>query len=387
MKKIISLALCAAMSLGLFGCMGRTPSQTSEPQAPQEDLQYVLPQPTDANAAQVNGQGAVIAYVADAAGLEDGGRNAALWQGVQAFSQTFHFTAQSFTAETAGPEGARDALAAAAESGAGMVVCAGEDMAVGLYDMQGNYPTVSYLLLDGEPHNADYTAYTTASNVHCALFQEEQAAFLAGYAVVADGNTSLGFLGAEALPEIVRSCTGFLQGAQAAAEQTGEQVTFKIWYSGVEDANEDVTARVSGWYADGTQTVMAAGGNLTQSAVEAAASAGGKVVAVGADQAALGSEVLTTATKNYCITVQNQLYGFYAGGNVWGKSFAGQSERVGVTAQAVGLSMTSWRFAQYTLDEYESLYEQLRTSAVKVERYSDMGSLPQTPSVTVTIQN
>ena len=102
-----------------------------------------------------------------------------------------------------------------------MVVCGGRNMEVPLFTLQSNYPTVHYLMLDGEPHSDDYATYTTASNVHCILFSEEQAGYLAGYAAVEDGYTQLGFLGADMLPGIVRYGTGFLQGAQAAAEQNG----------------------------------------------------------------------------------------------------------------------------------------------------------------------
>ena len=99
-------------------------------------------------------------------------------------------------------------------SGAALVVCRGETMAQALFNIQNNYPGVHYLLFDGEPHNSSYTNYTTESNVHCVLFQEEQAGFLAGYAAVTDGYTQLGFIGAEEIPGVVRYVTGFLQGAE-----------------------------------------------------------------------------------------------------------------------------------------------------------------------------
>ena len=79
------------------------------------------------------------------------------------------------------------------------------------------------------------------------LFSEEQAGYLAGYAAVSDGYTSLGFLERIRCPGFVRYGTGFLQGAQAAAEQNGVEVYLKIWYSGQYDASEDISARMSGW--------------------------------------------------------------------------------------------------------------------------------------------
>ena len=54
-------------------------------------------------------------------------------------------------------------------------------------------PAVLHLanvMIGDEPHSEDYTDYRTSANVHCVLFREEQAAYLAGYAAVREGNTS-----------------------------------------------------------------------------------------------------------------------------------------------------------------------------------------------------
>ena len=47
----------------------------------------------------------------------------------------------------------------------------------------------------------------------CFTFAEEQAGYLAGYAVVKDGYTKLGFLGGIAVPAVQRYGYGFIQGA------------------------------------------------------------------------------------------------------------------------------------------------------------------------------
>ncbi len=67
----------------------------------------------------------------------------------------------------------------------------------------------------------DYTNYRTSRNVHCVLFREEQAAYLAGYAAVREGNTSMAVLGGEPLPSTVRYATGFVQGSGSRSRQHG----------------------------------------------------------------------------------------------------------------------------------------------------------------------
>ena len=43
----------------------------------------------------------------------------------------------------------------------------------------------------------------------------------------------------------------------------------------------------------------------------------------------------------------------------------------------------AWRFDSFTQDDYRTLYEDLRTSVLKVDAYSDLDTLPETPNVTV----
>ena len=42
-----------------------------------------------------------------------------------------------------------------------------------------------------------------------------------------------------------------------------------------------------------------------------------------------------------------------------------------------------WRFDSFTQDDYRTLYEDLRTSVLKMDAYSDLDTLPETPNVTV----
>lgn len=386
MRKLISLALCAGLAAGLSACSAEEGAEPETSLALQDDSSYVL---TPAESAEpLPDAGAVIALAVNDDGVETG-VNAMLWQGVQAFCENFGYTAQLYEAEGDDAQANQDSLRRAAESGAELVVCAGADMEVPLFELQNNYPTVNYLMLDGEPHSDDYASYTTASNVHCVLFSEEQAGYLAGYAAVADGYTSLGFLGADMQPGIVRYGTGFLQGAQAAAEQNGMEVTLKIWYSGLYDASDEITARMGGWYTEGTQVIFAVGGTLAQSCIDAVQDSSGRVIAADWDQSALGGQVLGSAVKRFSTVVQNQLYGFYADGAGWNEDQSGQTERVGVSAGGVGLASAQWGFLEFAPEEYDDVYNRLVSGALRVERYSDPDpeGLIQAPNVTVDYQN
>lgn len=384
MKKLIALFLSLVMLGSLCACMPQGETQETDAfSAPIDDASYVYQAADDATPLP---GGAVVALVADSQGLE-AGAEALLWKGIQTFASNFGYAAQSFTYDAGNVEAAQAALQEAAQSGAALIVCRGEEMARALFQVQANYPGVQYLLFDAEPHNEDYTVYTTEPSVHCVLFQEEQAGYLAGYASVTEGYTTLGFVGNDEVPDVVRYCTGFLQGAEEAAEQQGEEVTLKVWYTGNIEDNDLVTSRLIEWYNNGTGLILANGGNLVQDTVNAANQTGGRAFATDWDQNALGERVLGSAVKCYNGAVQRQLYAFFSGNGVWGQDAAGQTEKIGFTDGSVALAGSTWRFNHFSQRDYENLYEQLRNSDLKVEAYADMDTLPDTPSVTLEIQN
>lgn len=385
MKKLIALLLCLSLLVSLAACgQGGQTAETAAFTVPLDDASYVYQAADDA--VPLPG-GASIALAADAAGIESG-PDALLWQGIQTFAANFGYTAQScLYGEGASLATAEDALRAAAQSGAALVVCRGEAMAKALFNIQANYPNVHYLLFDDEPHSEDYTSYATEASVHCVLFREEQAGYLAGYAAVAEGYTALGFVGRDELPGIVRYCTGFLQGANAAAERQGQNVTLRVWYTGDIGDPAVATQRMIDWFNGGTGLILADGDALMQSALEAVNQTGAKAFATGWDQNALGERVLGSAIQCYNAAVQRQLYKFFSGNSTWSQQDAGQTERLGYTDGSVALAGSAWRFNNFTQNDYERLYEQLRNSELEVEAYADMNTLPDTPLVTVTVEN
>lgn len=385
MKKFLALFLSLTLLLALTACKAAEAASGAQQEqrtvtAPTDDATFVY-QPEDPTVTPAGGE--TIALVTGASGTESG-VDAMLWQGVQTFASAYGYTATTQTAEGDSSADVETALRTAAESGAKLVICRGDAAATALYRIQENYPDVHYLLFDDEPHNDDYSAYKTANLVHCVLFQEEQAGYLAGYAAVIDGYTSLGFVGTREIPGIVRYGTGFLQGAEAAAEQQGETVNLKFWFADTYDENDAVTQRMADWYNGGVSLIFVSGGTLYKSAAQAAEQTGGKVVAGDTNVTALSDSILASAVKCYNAAVQRQLYEFFTAGS-WSTQNAGQTERVGITNAEVALeSDTSWRLDSFTLDDYRSLYEDLRTSVKRVDAYADMETLPDTPNVTVS---
>ena len=145
MKKVVALFLSFAMLLIFTACMPEVENQEStEFAVPLDDASYVLQAPADATPLP---GGATIALAADGSGMESGAESL-LWKGIQTFATNFGYTAQSFTYGDGGAASAEEALRNAAQSGAKLVVCRGEEMAKALFQVQANFPGVHYLLFD-----------------------------------------------------------------------------------------------------------------------------------------------------------------------------------------------------------------------------------------------
>ena len=80
---------------------------------------------------------------------------------------------------------------------------------------------------------------------------------------------------------------GFVQGADAAAAETGAKVTLNYTYANQFKGDADITAAMDTWYSAGTKCVFACGGGVYTSAAEAAAKVNGKVIGVDVDQSAI----------------------------------------------------------------------------------------------------
>ena len=261
-------------------------------------------------------------------------------------------------------------------NGANAIVCPGYLFEEAIFLVQDDYPEVQFLLLDGEPHSADYATYKTAENSHNILYQEEQAGFFAGYAAVKDGYTKLGFLGGMAVPAVVRYGYGFVQGANAAAEEMGvaDQISVKYWYCGGFAPTDDIKIKMAGWFTDGTEVVFACGGGIYLSAVAAATEANGKVIGVDVDQSAESECIITSAMKGLTNSVVLALEDLKANNGKWSADYAGKTAVLGAADDCVGLPTAegSWRLSTFTVDEYNALFEKVKSGEITISNATDV---------------
>ena len=280
-----------------------------------------------------------VAMVTDYGDITDQSFNQTTYEACKAFCEE---NGVDFTYKKPASDSTADRVSSieeAIEEGYGVIVMPGYAFADAIYEVAPLYPDVKFVALDVS--EGDLTAYGEREfdgpNVFSAVYQEELAGYMAGYAAVKLGYTKLGFLGGMAVPAVQRYGHGFVQGADAAAGEAGvDGVEIKYVYGGQFFGDADITAAMDTWYSKGTECVFACGGGIYTSAAEAAAKVGGKVIGVDVDQAGIidgaygEGMTVTSAMKGLGATV-NTLLGAIRDDN-WAE-YAGQIKNLGLVSE------------------------------------------------------
>ena len=388
-KKLLALLLSLAMIAGLAACGGgggttETPSGNSETPGNVET--------TPGNSETPGGEAATdpdsisdtmtsedgkfqVAFVTDVGQLKDKSFNQGTFDGVKLYAAANGLSYKYYqpaNANEATDDDRYDAMKAAVDGGAEVVVCAGFLQEAALRKAAIDFPEVPFVFIDGyplteDPENPDSPILT---NVAAIAFKEEQAGYLAGYAAVKDGFTKLGFSGGGGgtNPACCRFGYGYVQGANDAAKELGTTVEMNYsWqYGATFSGSTELQTMISGWYANGTEIVFACGGSMFQS-IAAAASANDKyVIGVDVDQSGESDYVVTSAMKGLSDAVQ------WAVGHVYDGTFSeigGVATSLGVENNSVALPTadSSWRFETFTVEEYEALYQQMLDGSLVVD--------------------
>lgn len=395
-KKALSLVLASAMVASLVGCGSSAETEThSAAETTTTEAAATEAAATDAatteaaatEAATTDNSDKKIAMITDSGDITDESFNQITWETCVAYGEANGIETQYYKPAEDTDEERINAVDLAVAEGATVVVMPGYLFGPAIAEEQDLYPDVTFIAVDvteGDIVNLAGENVALGSNVYICSFQEEQAGYLAGYAAVKDGYTSLGFLGGIAVPAVIRYGFGYVQGINAAAEEMGVDVDVKYYYGGQFYGDDAITARMEGWYADGTQVVFACGGGIYTSAVDAAAQYDGKVIGVDVDQfPKIGDACITSAMKGLGSAVEAALDA-YTSGN-W-SSIGGKSEQLGLTqGDYLGLPTddASWGFTTFTKDEYETVLGGIKDGSITVS--NDTENQPEVGShVTVT---
>lgn len=391
-KKILSVILAASMVVSLAAC-GSTETKTetnTDAVKTEANADADAKAEADADNAATAAVEGKIAMITDSGDITDESFNQITWETCVAYGNANGIETEYYKPAEDTDEERINSIDLAVSEGANVIVMPGYLFGPAIAEEQDLYPDVTFIAVDvteGDIVNLSGESVGIGDNVYICSFQEEQAGYLAGYAAVKDGYTSLGFLGGIAVPAVIRFGFGYVQGINAAAQELGVNVDVKYYYGGQFYGDDTITARMEGWYADGTQVVFACGGGIYTSAVDAAADYDGKLIGVDVDQhPTVGDVCITSAMKGLGSAVTTALDAYF-GGN-W-DLIGGKSEQLGLTqGDYLGLPTddASWGFETFTKAEYEEVLAGVKDGSIAVS--SDTENEPEVCElVTVTYVN
>ena len=385
-KRLIAVLLAGMMAFSLAACGGSSDSST------------------DGGKKEVtSGENMQIAMITDSGDITDQSFNQTTYESCKAWSEKNDVEFNYYKPESDSDEARNASVDQAVADGANVVVMPGYMFAGTVVAQSENYPDVKFVALDvgagdicekgvGEgytynPDDYNVADYYNTDNVYCCTYQEELSGYMAGYAAVKLGYKHLGFLGGMAVPAVTRFGYGYVQGANAAAEELGiaDQIEIEYVCGGQFYGDADITAYMDTWYGSkNVEIVFACGGGIWTSAVEAAVKTGGKVIGVDSDQAptidAYGEGItVTSAMKGLAATVNTVLTDIKGG--KW-SDYAGKIDNLGLVSEnpeenyvQLPLESTQWGDG-FTEDDYRTLVKSMYSGEITVS--NDITAMPAT---------
>ena len=376
MKRIIALLLACLMVIGMAACAPADPAGTTTAAA--DDKLNAADIPDDMTSADGKYE---IAFITDVGQLLDKSFNQGTWEGVKLYAAEKEKTYKYYQPE--GGDNATDddrynAMKLAADNGAKVIVAAGFMQGAALEKAAKELTDVKFIFIDGWSLGLD--------NVSGIAFQEEQCGYLAGYAAVKDGYTKLGFSGGGGGTNAAcnRYGYGFVQGADAAAKEMNVKVEINYsWlYGSSFQASNDLQTMAANWYTNGTEVIFACGGSMFQSIAAAASADDAAVIGVDVDQSFESDTVITSAMKGIGEAAYQALVAAETE-DTW--TAWGQSKTLGAKDNAVGLPTATWSLEDWTVAEYEALFDKIVDGTVEIVGGDAPAEPASTDNVTVNI--
>lgn len=318
MKKALSAILMLLLALSVFAG-GQQEEAADTPAAKEEKKVEALK----------------VGMVTDAGTIDDKSFNQGTWEGILKAGEDMGIKTKYLK-----PTGTTEAdyikeIGNLVDAEYKFIVTPGFKFETAIFAAQDKYPEAKFVIIDGEPHNADYSEFRIESNVVAIYFAEHESGFLAGLAAALQlKEGAFGFIGGMEIPAVQKFNWGFQQGVKYANETLGTSITMdaeNVIYQGSFDnvaAGQQLAAQM---YDKGVKAIFAAAGGVGVGAINEAksrAKAGEEawIVGVDVDQYADGiyegnkSIILTSAMKridqaSYDM-IKAELAGNFPGGEI-----------------------------------------------------------------------
>src|SRR6201994_3967816 len=293
-----------------------------------------------------------VGVVTDIGGLNDHGFNHLAYEGLLRAEQQLHITGRVLTSSSGADYTPN--LTTLAQQGYNLVIPVGFLMADATDAVVKQFPNVKFAMVDSDAtmEKGD------PKNIEGLLFKEQEAGYLAGYLAglyaKEKGYKIISSVGGQKIPPVDH----YIAGYQARAKKVDPGIQTLNGYS--QDFVDQTKCKevALNQIAQGSKVVFQVAGSCGLGALSAAQQKGVQGIGVDADQAYLGSYILTSAEKKVDVAVfnaiKNAMHGQFAAGNNVTNNIANGGIGYGKIGPA-GLKFSS---------EIQKIYDQIKSGQI-----------------------
>ncbi|MDC7244794.1 MAG: BMP family ABC transporter substrate-binding protein [Sphaerochaetaceae bacterium] len=317
-----------------------------------------------------------VGMVTDAGTIDDKSFNQGTWEGILKAEEEGLVEAKYLK-----PSGTTEAdylkeIGNLYDAGYHFIVTPGFKFETAIFEAQDKWPDAKFVILDGEPHSADYSEFRIEDNVVGVYWAEQESGFLAGIAAalqVEEGE--FGFIGGMEIPAVQKFNWGFQQGIMYANENLGTDIMLKaenVIYQGSFDnvaAGQQIAASM---FDKGVDVIFAAAGGVGVGAIneaKARAKAGQDVWIIGVDVDQYpeglytdGKSIILTSAMKYLDRasydmIKHELAGTFPGGTTL---------RLNATNDGIGIPVENPNLDADVEAKVAEMYQMLKDGSITV---------------------
>jgi basic membrane protein A len=307
---------------------------------------------TASGGASSSGSKLKVGVVTDIGGLNDHGFNHLAYVGLQRAEAQLGIQGKVLTSNSGADY--LPNLTSLARQGYNLIIPVGFLMAQATDQVAKAFPSAKFAMVD-----SDATAEAgDPKNIEGLLFKEQQAGYLAGYLAglyaKSKGYKTISSVGGQKIPPVDHYIAGYQAGAKAA----DPGITTLNGYSQDFTAQDKCKNLALNQIQQGSKVVFQVAGGCGLGALSAAQQQGVQGIGVDADQAYLGSYVLTSAEKKVDNAVFNAIKNLQAGQFAAGTNVTNDITNDGIGYGKIGPAGISFG------PEIQKIYDQIKSGQI-----------------------
>ena len=322
-----------------------------------------------------------VGMVTDAGTIDDKSFNQGTWEGILKAQRDYGIDVKYLK-----PVGTTEAdylkeIGNLVDAGYNLIICPGFKFETAIFEAQDRYPRVKFVILDGEPHSADYSEFRIEPNVAAVYYAEHESGFLAGFAAalqVKEG--SFGFVGGMEIPAVQKFNWGYQQGVKYANEKYGTKIVMRQENNLYQGSFDNISAGqqiAASMYDRGVDVIFAAAGGVGVGVINEAknrASSGKNVWVIGVDvdqypegMMPNGKSIILTSAMKYLDRASYDMIKAELNGNFPG----GQILTFTAANNGLGLPVENPNLSKAVTDEVSKIFEMMKNGQIKVAAVGD----------------